>query len=89
MTTLAEKRHMGRVAQLPCVCCGAEPVEVHHIRAGDAAGAGQRAKHWLAVPLCPDCHRGPNGVHGNRSYLRIRKLTEMDLLALTIERLAA
>ena len=89
MTTLREKAHMGRIAQLPCVCCCSHGVEVHHIRAGDAAGAGQRSKHWLCVPLCPDCHRGTNGVHGNKSYLRIKKLTELDLLAATIEALNA
>lgn len=36
------KDYMGLVASLPCACCGAEPVEVHHIRAGQ--GMGQRPK---------------------------------------------
>ena len=39
----AGKRHMARVAQLPCVLCGAHGVQVHHLREGEAAGAGQRA----------------------------------------------
>lgn len=87
MTTLKEKKHMGRVAQLPCAICSTEPVEVHHIRSGDAAGMGQRASTYLCIPLCPACHRGPRGVHGDKGLLRAGKHTEMSLLAGTIERL--
>ena len=48
---------------------------------------GERASHFLTIPLCPDCHTGPNGIHGNKSYMRIRKLDELDMLATTIEAL--
>lgn len=76
---------MGKVAELPCACCGAVGVQVHHIREGQ--GMGERASHWLTVPLCPDCHTGPNGIHGNKSFMRIRKLDELDMLASTIKAL--
>lgn len=85
MTSRAEKDHMGRVAALPCACCGADGVQVHHLREGQ--GMSQRASNYLTVPLCPDCHTGPKGLHGDRSLLRIRKLGEMDLLAKTISQL--
>lgn len=84
MTTAAMKTYMNGVAEHPCCVCGAEPVELHHVREGQ--GMAQRASNWLVVPLCPSCHRGPRGVHGDKSALRLRKLTEMDLLAMTIER---
>ena len=48
----------------------------------------QRASNFLTIPLCPGCHRGPSGIHGDRSLMRIQKLDELDLLALTIEALA-
>lgn len=83
--TKAEKRHMDRVAQLPCVVCGAHGVHVHHVREGQ--GMSQRASNWLTVPLCPDCHTGPSGIHGNKALMRIQKFDEMDLLAMTIEAL--
>jgi hypothetical protein len=86
VTTAAEKRHMDRVAQLPCMVCGSAPVEIHHIREGQ--GMSQRASNWLTVPLCPSCHRGPNGIHGDKSMMRIHKLEELDLLALTIKAMA-
>lgn len=81
------KKHLNRVAQLPCAICGAQPVEVHHMREGDAAGASQRASDWLVIPLCPDCHRGRDGVHGNKSRLRLLNMTEHELLAQTLERI--
>lgn len=85
MTTKAEKEHMDAIASLPCACCGATGVHVHHLREG--MGMSKRASNWLTIPLCPDCHTGTNGLHGNRSYMRVRKLEEIDLLANTIEAL--
>lgn len=91
MSNNAEKRHLTAVANLPCVLCRAlgertEGVQVHHIREGQ--GMGQRSPHWLAIPLCPACHTGPLGIHGNRSLMRIAKVEELDLLAMTIEQLS-
>jgi len=83
MATAAEKRHLERVARLPCVICGAHGVHVHHIRTGQ--GMSQRSSHFLTIPACPECHQGPEGIHGNRALLRVRKLEELDLLAMTIE----
>lgn len=84
--TLAEKRHMERVARLPCAVCGQPgPSMVHHIRAGQ--GMAQRANNFLTIPLCPEHHQGQTGIHGDRSAWRMRKLTELDALADTIRRL--
>lgn len=56
------KRFHGYVATLPCLACGAVPVEVHHVRHDGLKGIGK--DHRLVVPLCPDCHRnGPHAVH--------------------------
>jgi hypothetical protein len=67
MTTLAEKKHLGRVAELGCAVCRrmghpGTPAEIHHLRAG--TGAGRRSSHWEAIPLCPEHHRGNTGLHG-------------------------
>ena len=79
----ADKRHMGRVAELPCACCGVQGVQVHHIREGQ--GMAQRASNFLTIPLCEPCHTGPRGVHGDKSIMRTLKLSELDMLAKTIE----
>jgi len=54
--TAASKRHMARVAELPCVVCGTSPVQVHHIRMANLTGAGQRCSDWLTMPLCNPDH---------------------------------
>lgn len=86
MTTQSEHRHLDRLAALPCALCAAEPVEIHHILEGRIKG--RKSGHWTAIPLCPDCHRGSaNGIHGKQAMLRIRKTTELALLAETLETL--
>lgn len=86
--TAAERRYLSAVAEVPCVLCAAlgQPgvaAEVHHLRAGQ--GMAQRSSHYTTAALCPACHRGGLGLHGNRSLLSIAKLTEMDLHALTVK----
>lgn len=86
--TRAERRHLDRIKSMPCGVCGAEgPSDAHHIREGQ--GMGQRAAHWLAIPLCKDCHQGPGGLHGDRALWRVYRVGELDVLAATIERLCA
>lgn len=83
MTARYERDYMDHVASLPCACCGATGVHVHHIREGQ--GLSQRASNWLTIPLCPDCHTGPRGIHGDKSSMRLRKLDELTMLANTIK----
>lgn len=61
--TKAEKQHLDRVQSLGCVACRQigyrdTPAEIHHPRAG--TGAGRKASHIDAIPLCPPHHRGTN-----------------------------
>src|SRR5262245_27148974 len=92
MSTAAEKRHMDRVAALGCIVCAHlgtpdTPAEIHHIREGE--GMSQRASNWMVVPACPEHHRGASGIHGLgvRGFERRYRLSELDLLAMTIEAL--
>ena len=81
---------MGKVAELGCVICrhlgyGESQAEVHHIRTEQ--GVSVRASDYLTVPLCPEHHRGSSGIHGmgRKAFERTYNLTELDLLAMTIE----
>jgi len=85
MATKAEKRHMARVAALPCAACGAYGVQVHHIR--DGQGIGQRASNYLIIPLCDDCHLGPLSIHKTKRQFERIYGSELDLLADTIKKL--
>jgi len=85
MTTIAEKKHMDRVADLGCAVCRRQgyegtPAELHHPRAG--TGAGRRASHMDVIPLCPEHHRGKTGLHGlgTKGFVKHYGYTEADLL---------
>ena len=89
MSNRAEREYMGRVKMLPCIVCEMlgrrqeSITEVHHLREG--VGGAQRQSNWLTIPLCTDDHTGPQGFHGDRTYMRILKADELDLLAATLE----
>jgi hypothetical protein len=88
----AAKRHLERVAADGCSICrrigyGHTAAEVHHAR--DGVGAGQRNSDWIVTGLCTEHHRGANGVHGLgvRAFERTYGVTELELVAETLERL--
>lgn len=84
MTTAAQRRHMGLVAQLPCCLCGAHGVQVHHITEGKTFGKRDKL-HFCTLPICESCHTGPKGIHGDKTMLRLVKKSETELLAETLE----
>jgi len=89
---MSGKAHMGRVAALGCMLCNylgydATPAEVHHLKEGH--GMSQRSSDYLTIPLCPEHHRGASGFHGlgRRAFVMRYRLSELDLLAMTIAKL--
>jgi hypothetical protein len=88
------KRHMGRVARVPCVVCthmglGETPALVHHLKFG--SGAADKESDFLTIALCYEHHVGKSGIHELKEhgfYARY-KLNELDLLAMTLEALEA
>lgn len=75
-----ERLHLARVKELDCSVCDAPgPSEAHHVEQG---------LQYTCIALCVDCHRGPiMGWHGQKRGWLIRKMTELDALNITIERL--
>lgn len=74
------KAHMARVAQLPCVICGARPAEVHHVICGRYSQ--RKASDFEVIPLCVHHHRiGPLAIHNNKSAWRDRYGADHDYLA--------
>lgn len=78
--TQAEAAHVARVAELPCVVCETSgPSEVHEPEQG----------LWMiSMPLCPLCHRGPEGWHGTRLRWKLRKMDELKAINETWRQLA-
>ena len=75
-----ERKHLARVATMPCLVCGAWP-EVHHVTAySDRIGRVTKS-HKRVVPLCSADHRtGPNAVH-RISHRGFYDLHGIDLMA--------
>jgi len=70
------------IKQLPCAICSKNPPSLaHHIK---------QNLHFIAIPLCYDCHMGQGGVHGDKSkwrtYLDISKKNEYSIINETIKK---
>ena len=91
--TKDEKSHLNKIASIGCIACHVQdtpgtPAEIHHPRAG--TGAGKRASHYDAIPLCPPHHRGTAGlsvpsIHGSKNAFIEAFGTEAELLAILVE----
>lgn len=77
-----ESAHIARVKALPCSVCDAPgPSDAHHVKQG---------QHFTVVALCKSCHQGAlMGLHGQRRMWRIKKMDEVDALAVTLQRVLA
>lgn len=85
---MTSREYMAAVKQSHCVLCAAlgqrqnGPTYAHHIREGQ--GISQRASDWLTVAVRRSCHRENLGIHGDRTLLKLAKVSELELLARTI-----
>ena len=51
-------------ARLPCICCGAHPVHLHHVTVGGLPRRGHALEELVVLPVCPYHHQGgPNAAH--------------------------
>ena len=77
------KRHMAAVAMLPCLICGARPVEVHHDTGAGSDPAKKPRSDMRVLPLCSFHHRrefGPGAYHYNPRAFYARHGSSEELL---------
>jgi hypothetical protein len=53
---MKSRKHLQRVAELPCVVCGSQEVQAHHIRDKDVCGMGLKAADLFSFPICQPHH---------------------------------
>lgn len=83
----AGKRHMAAVAKLPCVICGAWPVDVHHCFCGRYGS--RKASDFETIPLCKRCHQdGPLAIHQDKAGWQERNGMDHEFLAVVADALA-
>src|SRR5713226_8671392 len=54
---LRDKQHLRFVAKQPCLVCGREPCDPHHLRFAQQRGLAQKVSDEFTVPLCRAHHR--------------------------------
>ena len=60
------RAHLAHVAAQPCLVCGREPSDAHHLRFAQLRALGRKASDQFTVPLCRIHHREVHH-HGNES----------------------
>lgn len=78
--TAREREYLAKVKELDCSVCDAPgPSTAHHVK---------QHQQYTCVALCTDCHTGSrNGWHGGKAMWRLKKMDEIDALAVTIKRI--
>ncbi|MDE2098919.1 MAG: hypothetical protein KGL39_16820 [Patescibacteria group bacterium] len=78
--TKAEREHVQKIKELPCIVCGEPgPSDAHEPEQG---------LWFISVPLCKACHTGPDGWHGTRLRWKLRKMDELKAINATYYRLS-
>ena len=54
---LRDKAHLKFVASQPCLVCGRQPSDPHHLRFAQPRGIGLKVSDEFTVPLCRGHHR--------------------------------
>jgi hypothetical protein len=54
---LRDKAHLRFVAKQPCLICGRQPCDAHHLRFAQSRGLGLKVSDEFTVPLCRGHHR--------------------------------
>lgn len=78
--------YLARVAQLPCVICGARPVHVHHCIS--ERFSQRKASDCETIPLCHDHHQGRNGIHTSKRAWERENGFDYEFLAVVADQLA-
>jgi hypothetical protein len=54
---IRDRDHLRHVAQQPCLICGRQPCDAHHLRFAQSRALGRKASDEFTVPLCRGHHR--------------------------------
>jgi hypothetical protein len=76
---LRDKAHLKFVASQPCLICGREPCDPHHLRFAQPRAIGLKVSDEFTVPLCRGHHRQLHQVGNEEAWW-----TERNIDALTI-----
>jgi DNA recombination protein Rad52 len=69
-----DKAHLRRVAQEPCLVCGRQPAQAHHLKFLEPRGLGLKPSDAYAVPLCRLHHRALHDTGNEEAWWRQHRI---------------
>ena len=71
---IRDRKHVRAVAQHPCVVCGRQPADPHHLRFAQSRALSRRASDEFTVPLCRGHHREVHRCGDEAAWWRGQKI---------------
>ena len=74
-----DKQHLKFVAQQPCMICGRQPSDAHHVRFAQPRALGRKVSDEFTVPLCRIHHREVHRFGDEAAWWRKAKLDPLSV----------
>ena len=76
---IRDKAHLGFVATQPCLICGRQPSDPHHLRFAQPRAIGMKVSDEFTVPLCRGHHRQLHQAGNEVAWWEKRKINPMEI----------
>ena len=76
---LRDKAHLRFVASQPCLICGRQPSDPHHLRFAQPRAIGLKVSDEFTVPLCRGHHRQLHQVGNEVAWWQDRKINALEI----------
>jgi hypothetical protein len=76
---LRDKAHLKFVASQPCILCGRQPSDPHHLRFAQPRAIGLKVSDEFAVPLCRGHHRQLHQTGNEEAWWRDRQINALEI----------
>jgi ERF superfamily len=73
-----DKTHLRFVARQPCLICGRQPCDAHHVRFAQSRGVGIKVSDEFTVPLCRGHHRELHRAGNELQWWAARGINALD-----------
>jgi hypothetical protein len=83
------KLHLRLVASQPCLVCGRQPCDAHHLRHAQPRGLGQKVSDEYTVPLCRVHHREIHNTNQEAEWWKKLKIDPLKIASDLWQRSAA
>jgi hypothetical protein len=76
---IRDKAHLRFVGSEPCLLCGRQPADAHHVRYAQPQALGLKVSDEFVVPLCRTHHREAHQTGNERSWWQAQNIDPLDV----------